>query len=85
MDKCDSQKNFFFFKEMQHVLLHLPTPSQPFHARGRFELVAGCMGKKGRGLVEKRQQATEMHNPARSGFPTIRMQFQKNTCKHLQS
>lgn len=34
---------------------------QPFHARGRFELDAGCMRRrreeKGMGLVEKRQQA----------------------------
>lgn len=36
------------------------------------------MGKKGRGLVKKRQQATEMHNPTKSGLTGIRMQFQKN-------
>ncbi len=55
--------------------LSLPTPSQPFHARGRFELVAGCMRRKGRGLV-KRQQATEKHNPTKSGLTSIKMQFQ---------
>lgn len=65
--------------------LSLPAPSQPFHARGRFELVAGCMGKKGRGLVKKRQQATEMHNPTKSGLTGIRMQFQLNTFMHLPS
>lgn len=41
----------------------MPTPSQPFHVKGRFEVVEGCMGKKGRGLVKKRQQAKKKHNP----------------------
>lgn len=34
---------------------------QPFHARGRFELVAGCMeGKEVKGVSRKR--ATELAN-----------------------
>lgn len=57
-----------FKNAMQQVqLLSLPSPSEPFHVRGRFERVAGCMGKKGRGLVKKRQQATEMHDPTKVG------------------
>lgn len=73
MDKCDSQRNMSItltlFKETLCNMynLSLPAPPQPFHARGRFELVAGCMGKKGRGLVKKRQQATETHHPTVSG------------------
>lgn len=86
LDQCDSLKKktcqshwplkILIAKNMQYVqLISLPTHSEPFHVRGRFELLAGCMGKKGRGLVKKRQQATEMHNPTRSGLTSTRMQY----------
>lgn len=44
-------------KQVNHIdpLKQFNAPLQPFHARGRFELVAGCMrGEEGKGLVKKK-------------------------------
>lgn len=45
-------------KQVNHIdpLKQFNAPFQPFHARGRFELVAGCMrGEEGKGLVKKKK------------------------------
>lgn len=45
-------------KQLNHIdpLKQFNAPSQPFHARGRFELVVGCMrGEEGKGLVKKKK------------------------------
>lgn len=42
------------------------------------------MRRKGRGLVKKRQQATEKHNPTKSGLTSILgCNFRKKKKKHL--
>lgn len=80
MDKCDSQRNMsitltILKNVIQNVqLFSLPTPSQPFHVRGRF-VATSCRlhGKERKGLVKKRQQATEMHNPIESMVTSIKI------------
>lgn len=44
-------------KQVNHIdpLKQFNAPLQPFHARGRFELVAGCMRGGGRKRVSKKK------------------------------
>lgn len=74
-------------KQVSHSdsLKQFNAPSQPFHARGRFELVAGCMrGEEGKGLVKKKGQQTKVCSLIKFYYIYLILTFVCVKCKYIK-